>query len=98
MNQLKTTLEEQARKNKNLLADSAEADDSLSRDISSKGVPGTGTRHKQQPSGNPLLFDFDHYHDPELTPRRKWQQKTAILDAHLEEEKQKLQQMTLEHT
>ena len=41
-----------------------------------------------------MLFDFEHYHDPELTPRRKWQQKTVILDAQLAEEKNKYQQLT----
>ncbi len=65
MNHLKTTLEDQARKNKDLVHNSLDADDdSLSRDISSKGVPSASTRQKQNPSGNPLLFDFEHYHDP----------------------------------
>ena len=81
MSQVKTTLEEKARQNKDLIADSVDAEDSLSRDISTKGVPAGSRARKQQPSGNPLLFDFEHYHDPELTPRSKWQQKTAILDA-----------------
>ena len=73
MNQLRTTLEEKAAQNKNLIADSVDADDSLSRDISSKGIPSANDRRqRQQPSGNPLLFDFEHYHDPELTPRAKW--------------------------
>ena len=92
MDLLKTTLEEQSRKNKNLIANSLDVDgedDSLSRDISTRGVPAQNARQKkgQQPSGNPLLFDFEHYHDPELTPRKKWRQKTAILDAQLAEEK-----------
>lgn len=43
MNQLKTTLDEQDRKNKNLIQDS---DDSLSRDISNKGVPTSGARQR----------------------------------------------------
>jgi len=65
-----------------LKADSNEGTESLSRDISTKGVP-TGSRQRQEPSGNPLLFDFEHYHDPELTPRKKWVQKSAILEAQL---------------
>ena len=56
---------------------------------------GTG-RQRQQPGNNPLLFDFEHYHDPELTPRKKWQQKTVILDAQLAEEKKKLQLLSQE--
>lgn len=98
MNQLKTTLDEQNRKNKNLVHDSLDADDdSLSRDISSKGVPTSGARQKQQPSGNPLLFDFEHYHDPQLTPRKKWQQKIVIVDAELAEQKQKFQGLVQEN-
>ena len=49
MDKLKTTLEEQARKNKNLMANSLEADeaeDSLSRDISTKGVPTSEARQR----------------------------------------------------
>lgn len=34
---------------------------------------------------NPLLFDFDHNYDPQLTPRRPWQQKVITLDAKLEQ-------------
>lgn len=42
--------------------------DDLSRgDISTKGVP------SQPEQKNPLLFDFDHNYDPQLTPRRPWQ-------------------------
>ena len=44
-----------------------------------------------------MLFDFEHYHDPELTPRKKWQQKTVILDAQLAEEKQRYLLLTQEN-
>ena len=50
MEKLKTTLEEQARKNKNLIANSLDvddADDSLSRDVSTKGVPTSEARQRQ---------------------------------------------------
>ena len=96
LNQVRSNLQEQAKSNMNVVADSG--DDSLSRDISSKGIPSADARQqRQQPSGNPLLFDFEHYHDPELTPRQKWQQKTVILDAQLAEERQKYQELTKEN-
>ena len=44
-----------------------------------------------------MLFDFDHYYDPELTPRRKYTQKIVILDSQLEEEKAKLNKIKVEH-
>jgi len=91
LTQAKTAVDEQVRKNRSLAAEADAHEDSLSRDVSSKGVPGSDVRQKQQPSGNPLLFDFEHYYDPELTPRKKWQQRNAILDAQLAEEKQKLE-------
>ena len=73
-----------------MLANSVDASDSLSRDISTKGKPSKDQSGKslQRPEGTPLLFDFEHYQDPELTPRKKWQQRVAILDAQLAEEKQ----------
>ena len=49
-----------------------ENSEDLVRDISTKGVP-KGTHE----ANNPLLFDFNHNYDPELTPRRSWQQKVA---------------------
>ncbi len=39
---------------------------------------------------NPLLFDFNHNYDPELTPRRAWQQKVQTLEARLDQVTQKL--------
>ena len=44
MNHLKTTLDKQAQQNRNLIANSMDGDDSLSRDISSKGVPTSTAR------------------------------------------------------
>jgi len=38
-------------------------EDSLTRDISTKGVPRT----------NPQMFEFRNSNDPQLTPRRGWQ-------------------------
>jgi len=47
LDKLKTTLEEHARRNKDLVANSLEADDdSLSRDISTKGVPTSEVRQR----------------------------------------------------
>jgi len=45
-----------------------ESNDDLVREISTKGVPKTTNEAR-----NPLLFDFNHNYDPELTPRRSWQ-------------------------
>ena len=67
--------------------------ENLSQNVSTKGVP----RNEQSPPQklaakgvsrqNPVLFDFEHPTDPELTPRKRWQQKVSILDAQLAEEK-----------
>lgn len=51
-------------------------EDSISKEISSKGVP-------QRPT--PIMFDFEHNHDPRLTPRRNWQQKVQLIDNKLED-------------
>ena len=64
-----------------------DSQDSLGRDISTKGVPAkTATREN-----NPLLFNFDHYsaNDKELTPRSNWQKKVYHLDALLDQEREK---------
>ena len=57
----------------------ANADD-FEREVSTKGVPKGVSEAK-----NPLLFDFNHNYDPELTPRRSWQQKVATLESRLEQ-------------
>ena len=57
-----------------------ESADDLVREVSTKGVP-KGVSEAR----NPLLFDFNHNYDPELTPRRSWQQKVATLESRLEQ-------------
>ena len=60
-----------------------DSSDEFARDISTKGVPKTTAEN------NPLLFDFNHNYDPELTPRRSWQQKVKQLEAQLDQINQK---------
>ena len=55
--------------------------------ISTKGV-----RQPPDTLKNPLLFDFEHNYDPQLTPRRNWQQKVVHLEAKLEQTSEKLSQ------
>jgi hypothetical protein len=49
-----------------------DSSDDLTRNISTKGVP---KQNSDKVDRNPLIFDFDHNYDPELTPRRAWKQK-----------------------
>ena len=95
LDKVRTTLGEKSKKN--LLNESLDAEDSLQRDASTKGVPGkkTGTAHQQ--AHNPLLFNFEHYYDPELTPRKNWQTKVVNLDSLLEQEKEKFTQLKQEN-
>ena len=60
-----------------------DSSDEFARDISTKGVPKTTAEN------NPLLFDFNHNYDPELTPRRSWQQRVKQLEAQLDQINQK---------
>ena len=98
LKKVRDQLHERSRANdEDLFADS---DDGLSGNIvkgqiSSKGVPNKKAPLKQT---NPMLFDFEHYYDPELTPRKKYTQKLAILDAQLAEESQKFGTMKAEFT
>lgn len=36
----------------------------------------------------PNLFNFDHHYDPELTPRKGWQQRVTNIESLYEQEKQ----------
>ena len=79
-------------RSKNLI-ESQDSDD-LDRNISMKGVPAakpssSGQTPFQQ-NHNPLLFNFEHYYDPALTPRKGWIQKVSHLEALFEQEKEKL--------
>jgi len=65
---------------RNLDDDDEDDEDDLARNISSKGVPAQSKSSLSkdqaktfQQKHNPLLFNFDHYYDPELTPRKGWQ-------------------------
>lgn len=67
-------------------------EDSLQRDISTKGVPAatmnanpTMQSHSQLKNATPLMFDFEHNRDPSLTPRREWQQKVQLLENKIED-------------
>ena len=44
-----------------------------------------------------MLFDFEHYYDPELTPRKNWKTKVVNLDSLLEQEKEKFNQLKQEN-
>lgn len=53
--------------------------ENLSQNVSTKGVPKKQESPNQKVATkgtsrqNPLLFDFEHPTDPELTPRKRWQ-------------------------
>ena len=68
-------------------------EDSLQRDESSKGIPRSKDGQLHQQTHNPLLFNFEHYYDPELTPRKNWQNKYVNLDSLLEQEREKFSQL-----
>ena len=77
----KRELERLKQKSKQARVDSS---DDFARDISTKGVPKNAAVEN-----NPLLFDFNHNYDPELTPRRSWLQKVQQLEARLDQLNQK---------
>lgn len=60
--------EEDCKREIERLKQSIQANDppSGSNQISTKGVR---AQHNER---NPLIFDFDHNYDPQLTPRRGW--------------------------
>ena len=81
--------EEDCRKELDRLKSNLTTED-LTRDISTKGS-------RQKPSVNPLLFDFEHNYDPQLTPRRKWEQKVIVLKTKLDESESELTKYKTTH-
>ena len=44
----------------------------------------------------PVLFNFDHHYDGQLTPRKGWQQQVTNLNSLLEQEQEKYRTLQIE--